>query len=94
MSGLVAYEADGMRTNISKSEAIVLSQKRMECPLRVRNELVPQVEAGEGSGRQIGAARTITGMLYQSTVVKRELGVKVKLSVYKVDLHSYPHLWL
>lgn len=44
--------------------------------------------------RQIGAARTITGMLYQSTVVRKELGVKVKLSVYKVDLHSYPHLWL
>ena len=37
-------EAAGMRISTSKSETMVLSWKRVECPLRVRNEILPQVE--------------------------------------------------
>ncbi|XP_035769662.1 signal-regulatory protein beta-2-like [Neolamprologus brichardi] len=37
-------EAVGMRINTSTSEAKVLSRKRVECPVRVRDEFLPQVE--------------------------------------------------
>ena len=37
-------EAAGMRISTSKSETMVLSWKRVECPLRVGNEILPQVE--------------------------------------------------
>uniref|UniRef100_A0A3B4FLA9 Reverse transcriptase domain-containing protein n=1 Tax=Pundamilia nyererei TaxID=303518 RepID=A0A3B4FLA9_9CICH len=37
-------EAAGMRISTSKSEAMVLSQKRVECPLRVGDEFLPQVK--------------------------------------------------
>ena len=37
-------EAAGMRISTSKSETMVLSQKRVECSLRVGNEILPQVE--------------------------------------------------
>lgn len=37
-------EAAGMRISTSKSVAWVLSWKRAECPLRVREEVLPQEE--------------------------------------------------
>ncbi|KAI3373846.1 hypothetical protein L3Q82_022426 [Scortum barcoo] len=37
-------EAAGMRISTSKSEAMVLDQKRVACPLRVSGEVLPQVE--------------------------------------------------
>jgi len=37
-------EVAGMRISTSKSETMVLGQKRVECPLRVGNEILPQVE--------------------------------------------------
>ncbi|MDF4304923.1 reverse transcriptase domain-containing protein, partial [Vibrio parahaemolyticus] len=37
-------EAAGMRISTSKSEAMVLSRKRVDCPLQVRGEVLPQVE--------------------------------------------------
>jgi len=37
-------EAAGMRISTSKSENMVLSRKRLECPLWVGNEILPQVE--------------------------------------------------
>jgi len=37
-------EAAGMRIGTSKSETIVLSRKKVECSLRVGNEMLPQVE--------------------------------------------------
>ena len=37
-------EAAGMRISTSKSEAIVFNRKRVECTLRVRDEILPQVE--------------------------------------------------
>ncbi len=38
------YEATGMRISTSKSETMLLSWKRVDCPLRVGEELLPQVE--------------------------------------------------
>uniref|UniRef100_A0A8C9SX65 ribonuclease H n=1 Tax=Scleropages formosus TaxID=113540 RepID=A0A8C9SX65_SCLFO len=78
-------EAAGMRISTSKSEAMVLSRKKVDCSLRVRGELLPQVEefkylgvlfTSEGKmerqvdGR-IGAASTVMRSLYRSVVVKR-----------------------
>ncbi|XP_063324142.2 cytoglobin-2-like, partial [Pelmatolapia mariae] len=37
-------EMVGMRISTSKSEALVLSWKRVECPLRSRDEFLPQME--------------------------------------------------
>ncbi|KAL3999283.1 hypothetical protein ACER0C_007054 [Sarotherodon galilaeus] len=65
-------EAVGMRISTSKSEAMVLSRKRVECPFRVRDEFLHQVEEFKYLGvlftsdgrrereidRRIGAAAT------------------------------------
>ena len=40
----VKYEAAGMRISTSKSEAMVLNQKKVVCSLWVEEELLPQVE--------------------------------------------------
>ncbi|XP_057686933.1 MLX-interacting protein isoform X2 [Corythoichthys intestinalis] len=37
-------EAVGMNISTSKSETMILSRKRVECPLRVGDEILPQVE--------------------------------------------------
>ncbi|TWW70516.1 hypothetical protein D4764_18G0013220 [Takifugu flavidus] len=39
-----ACEAAGMRISTSKSEAMVLNRKKVECLLRVKEEILPQVE--------------------------------------------------
>ncbi|KAK5888302.1 hypothetical protein CesoFtcFv8_016814 [Champsocephalus esox] len=86
-----------MRISTSKSEAIVLSRKPMDCPLQVGNESLPQVKefkylgvlfSSEGSmeremGRRIGAAGAVLQSLYRTVVTKRELSRKAKLSVYR-----------
>ncbi|CAI5677887.1 unnamed protein product [Oreochromis niloticus] len=105
-------EAAGMRISTSKSEAIVLSRKRVECPLRVGDEFLPQVEefkylgvlfASDGRrepeiDRRIGAAAAVMRTLHRSVVVKRELSVKAKLSIYRsiyVPTLTYGHeLWV
>uniref|UniRef100_A0A8D0CHB3 Reverse transcriptase domain-containing protein n=1 Tax=Scleropages formosus TaxID=113540 RepID=A0A8D0CHB3_SCLFO len=90
-------EAAGMRISTSKSEAMVLSRKKVDCSLRVRGELLPQVEefkylgvlfTSEGKmerqvDRRIGAASAVMRSLYRSVVVKRELSRKAKLSIYR-----------
>ena len=90
-------EAAGMRISTSKSESMVLSRKRVECPLRVRDEILPQVEefkylgvlfTSEGRmereiNRRIGAASAVMRTLHRSVVVKRELSRKAKLSIYQ-----------
>ena len=68
----------------------------MECPLRVGNEILPQVEefkylgvlfTSEGrmereiDGR-IGAASAVLRALHRPVVVKKELSQKAKLSIY------------
>ena len=89
-------EAVGMRISGSKSETMVLSRKRVECPLRVGNEVLRQVEefrylgilfTSEGRmerevDRRIGAASAVMRALRRSVLVKRELSRKAKLSVY------------
>uniref|UniRef100_A0A8C6MCM8 Reverse transcriptase domain-containing protein n=1 Tax=Nothobranchius furzeri TaxID=105023 RepID=A0A8C6MCM8_NOTFU len=90
-------EAAVMRISSSKSETMVLIRKWVECLLRVRDEVLPQVEefkylrvlfTSEGKlereiDRRIGAASAVMRALYRSVVVKRELSQKVKLSIYQ-----------
>ncbi|XP_057696067.1 uncharacterized protein LOC130918404 [Corythoichthys intestinalis] len=86
-----------MRISTSKSEAMVLSRKRVDCSLQVGGEFLPQVEefkylgilfTSEGRSereidRRIGAASAVLRALNQSLVVKRELSRKAKLSIYR-----------
>ncbi|CAM4611183.1 unnamed protein product [Leuciscus chuanchicus] len=90
-------EAAGMRISISKSEAMVLSWKRVACPLQVGGEFLPQVEEFKNLGvlftsegrmeweidRRIGAASAVMRSMYRSVVVKKELSRKAKLSIYQ-----------
>ncbi|TWW73592.1 R2DM Retrovirus-related Pol polyprotein from type II retrotransposable element [Takifugu flavidus] len=92
-----ACEAAGMRISTSKSEAMVLDRKKVECLLRVKEEILPQVEEFKYLGvlftsegrmrreidRRIVAASTIMRTLHRSVVVKRELSRKAKLSIYR-----------
>ena len=84
-----------MRISKSKSETMVLGQKRVECLLCVGSEVLPQVEkfkyrvlfTNDGRreweiDRRIGAASAVVRTLYRSVVVKRELSQKVRPSVY------------
>ena len=101
-------EAAGMST--SKSESMVLNRKRVKCTLRVRDEILPQVEEFKYLGvlftsdgrmeqdRRIGAASAVMRTLHGSVVVKRELSRKAKLSIYQsiyVPALTYGHeLWV
>ncbi|CAM4603447.1 unnamed protein product [Leuciscus chuanchicus] len=86
-----------MRISTSKSEAMVLSRKRVVCPLQVGGEFLPQVEEFKYLGvlftsegriereidRRIGAASAVMRSLYRSVVVNKELSRKAKLSIYR-----------
>ncbi|KAK3524537.1 hypothetical protein QTP70_029847, partial [Hemibagrus guttatus] len=90
-------EAAGMRVSTSKSEAMVLDQKKVACTLQVGGEVLPQVEQFKYFGvlftsegrmdreidRRIGAAAAVMWSMYRSVVVKKELTRKVKLSIYQ-----------
>ncbi|KAK0149127.1 LINE-1 reverse transcriptase [Merluccius polli] len=90
-------EAVGMRISTSKSESMVLNRKRVECTLRVGDEILPQVEEFKYLGvlftsegrmereidRRISAASAVMRTLHGSVVVKRELSRKAKLSIYQ-----------
>ncbi|KAK0148447.1 putative uncharacterized transposon-derived protein F52C9.6 [Merluccius polli] len=83
---------------------MVLNRKRVECTLRVGDEILPQVEEfNEGRmereiDRRIGAASAVMRTLHGSVVVKRELSRKAKLSIYQsiyVPALTYGHeLWV
>ncbi|TWW73438.1 hypothetical protein D4764_15G0008320 [Takifugu flavidus] len=89
-------EAAGMRISTSKSEAMVLNRKKVECLLRVKEEILPQVEEFKYLGvsftsegrmeqkidRRIGAASAVMRTLQRLVVMKRELSQKVKLWIY------------
>lgn len=85
-------EAAGMRISTSKSVAMVLSWKRVECPLWVTEELLPQEEEfkhlrAKGrmkweSDRPIRVVAAVMWTLHWSVVVTRELSHKVKHSIY------------
>nr|XP_049572422.1 uncharacterized protein LOC125965716 [Syngnathus scovelli] len=107
---LERFTAECEVVSTSKSESMVLGRKRVECPLRIRDEILPQVEeylgvlfASEGRmereiDRRIGAASAIMRTLYRSVVVKRELSQKAKLSIYRsiyAPTLTYGHeLWV
>ncbi|GAA6082711.1 uncharacterized protein LOC111191400, partial [Tachysurus ichikawai] len=90
-------EAAGMRISTSKSEAMVLSRKRVACSLQVGGELLPQVEEFKYLGvsftsegrmereidRRIGVSSAVMRSIYRSVVVKKELSRKAKLSIYQ-----------
>ena len=90
-------KAAGMRISTSKSESMFINRKRVECTLRVGDEILPQVEefkclgvlfTSEGRmereiNRRIGAASAVMQTLHGSVVVKRELSRKAKLSIYQ-----------
>ena len=87
-------EAVRMRVSTSKSEAMVLCRKTVECSLPVGSELQPQAKylrvlfTSEGKmervmDRRIGAASAVMRALYRSVVVKKELSQKAKLSIYR-----------
>ncbi|TWW66958.1 hypothetical protein D4764_20G0009900, partial [Takifugu flavidus] len=92
-----ACEAAGMKISTSKSEAMVLNRKKVECLLRVKEEILPQVEEFKYLGvlftsegrmeqdidRRIGAASAVMRTLHWSIVVKRELSHKAKLLIYQ-----------
>ncbi|KAL7836057.1 hypothetical protein SRHO_G00284040 [Serrasalmus rhombeus] len=89
-------DAAGMRISTSKSEAMVLTRERVESPLWVGDELLPQVEEFKYLGvlftsdgtrereidRRIGAGSAVMRALYRSVVVKKELSHKARLSIY------------
>ena len=78
-------------------EAMVIDQKRVECNLRVGEEILTQAEefkylgvvfTSEGKiereiDRWIGAASAVIQALHQSVVVKKELSRKAKFSIYQ-----------
>ncbi|KAK3528563.1 hypothetical protein QTP70_002803 [Hemibagrus guttatus] len=90
-------EAAGMRVSTSKSEVMVLDQKKVACTLQVGGEVLPQVEEFKYLGvlftsegrmdreidRRIGAAAAVMRSMYRSVVVKKELSWKAKLSIYQ-----------
>ncbi|TWW59961.1 R2 Retrovirus-related Pol polyprotein from type I retrotransposable element [Takifugu flavidus] len=81
-----ACEAAGMRISTSKSEAMVLNRKKVECLLRVKEEILPQVEeylgvlfTSEGRmereiDRRIDAASAVMRTLHRSVGGKRFIG--------------------
>ncbi|TWW70803.1 R2DM Retrovirus-related Pol polyprotein from type II retrotransposable element [Takifugu flavidus] len=97
MLGRFATECEvaGMRISTSKSESMVLARKKIECLLRVGEEVLLQVEEFKYLGilftsegrmeweidRQIGAASAVMRALNRSVVVKKELSRKARLSI-------------
>uniref|UniRef100_A0A8C5HXV3 protein-glutamine gamma-glutamyltransferase n=1 Tax=Gouania willdenowi TaxID=441366 RepID=A0A8C5HXV3_GOUWI len=97
-------EEAGMRISTSKSEFMVLDQKKVECLLRVGDEVLPQAEefkylrvlfTSEGRmereiDRRIVAASAVMQSLHQFVMVKRELSRKAKLSIYRLSYVPHP----
>jgi len=79
-----------MGVSTSKSEAMVLCRKTVECSLRVGSKLLSQAKdfkylrvlfRNEGKmemERRIGAASAVIRALYRSILMKRELSRKAK----------------
>ncbi|KAK0137077.1 hypothetical protein N1851_026739 [Merluccius polli] len=89
--------AVGMKVSTSKSEAMVLCRKMVDCSFQVGSEFLPQVKefkylwilfTSEGKmeremDRRIGAASAVMRAMYRTVVMKRELSRKSKLSIYQ-----------
>ncbi len=102
-------EAVGMRVSTSKSEAMVLCRKKVDCSFWVGSELLSRAKEfkylrvlSEGKMEReidkIGAASAVMWALYQTVVVKKELSRKAKLSICQsicVPTLNYGHeLWV
>ena len=82
-----------MRISASKSEAMVLTRKKLDWPLQVEVESLSQVEefnylwvlftCEQEIDRWLGAASAMIRALKRSVVVNRELSQKAKLSIYR-----------
>ena len=101
-------EVAGMRISVAKTEALLLSRQPAQCILHVSGVPLKQVEkfkylgvAFASDGRQdveldtrIAAASAVRRELWRSVVMKRELRMKPKLSVFKsvyVPILTYGH---
>lgn len=90
--GWFASDYKTLRIIISKSEAMVLHKKSVEwnlsglgiscCPKSLCICFMSEGRKEQETGRLIGEASAVIQTLHCSAVVKRELGLKVKLSVY------------
>jgi len=90
------FEAARMRVSTSKSEAMVLCRKPVNCSHQVGTEALPQVKefkylgvlfTSEGKmereiDRRSSVAAAVKQALYRTVLVKRELSRKAKLSIY------------
>ncbi|TWW74447.1 R2DM Retrovirus-related Pol polyprotein from type II retrotransposable element [Takifugu flavidus] len=76
---VAACEAAGMKISTSKSEAMVLNRKKVECLLRVKEEILPQVEEFKDRVR--------------SSAIREELGVEpLLLRVERSQMRWLGHL--
>ena len=97
-------EVAGMRIRTSKSEAMVLSRKPVDCLLWVGNVSLPQVKEfkylwvlfmsegmmGHEINRRVLAAGAVLHVLHHTIVTKRELSWKVKPSIFVPTLTRAP----
>ncbi|TWW73385.1 R2 Retrovirus-related Pol polyprotein from type I retrotransposable element [Takifugu flavidus] len=89
-----ACEAAGMKISTSKSEAMVLNRKKVECLLRVKEEILPQVE----EFKYLGVLFMSEGRMEQEINRRIHSGEeraepKGEALDLLVDLRFYPHLW-
>ncbi|TWW81706.1 hypothetical protein D4764_01G0015210 [Takifugu flavidus] len=92
-----ACEAAGVRISTSKSEAMVLSQKKVECLLQVREEILPQLEEFKYLGvlfRSEGRMKQeIDRDRVRSSAIWEELGVEpLVLRVERNQMRWLGHL--
>ncbi|TWW57360.1 hypothetical protein D4764_07G0000790, partial [Takifugu flavidus] len=87
-------EAAGIRISTSKSEAMVLSRKKVECLLWVKEfKYLGVLFTSEGRmeqeiDRRIGARSAVMRTLHRSVVLKRELSQKAKLLICRDRVRS------
>ncbi|TWW65586.1 hypothetical protein D4764_21G0004860 [Takifugu flavidus] len=80
-------EAAGMRISTSKSKAMVLNRKKVECPLRVREEILPQMEEFKVAGLFLREGRG------EKLCDREELGVEpLLLRVERSQMRWLGHL--
>ncbi|TWW56043.1 hypothetical protein D4764_08G0000300 [Takifugu flavidus] len=87
-------EAAGMRISTSKSESMVLAQKKVEEFKYLGILFTSEGRMEREIDRRIGAASAVMRVLNQSVVVKKELSRKAKLSIYRsiyVPVLTYGH---
>lgn len=65
-----------MKISTFKSEAMVLSQKMVKCPLKVGEKLLSRMDEFKYLWVLLRDGQTVTQMLYWSIVVRRELSHK------------------